>query len=154
MSLLDSAVRAGVVEHDAPGDGRFTHDLFRDVVYEGLPAARRSALHLSVAGLLERDRAAAASAAQIAYHRTMALPMGNRDLALAALVEAGREATARTAFDEAADHLRRAVDLGAASRPSAWGCCVSTATLCAGRGSSDDARSAFVAAARRARAAW
>ena len=37
VPLLDRAVRAGVVEQDSPGGGRFSHDLFREVLYEGLP---------------------------------------------------------------------------------------------------------------------
>ena len=57
VPLADSAVRAAVLEQDEPGHLRFSHDLFRDVLYGGLPAARRSALHLSVAGLLEHPRA-------------------------------------------------------------------------------------------------
>ena len=54
VPLVDSAVRAGVVEQDEPGRVRFSHDLFRDVLVSGLPTARRSALHLAVAELLER----------------------------------------------------------------------------------------------------
>ena len=134
VPLVDSAVRAGVVEQDSPGGGRFSHDLFRDVLYEGLPAARRSALHLAVAELLERDADLAAPAAQIAYHRTMALPLGDRGRALAALIEAGREATARMAFDEAAGHLAVPSRSLAASRPPVSGCCASTVTRCAGPG--------------------
>ena len=111
MPLLDSAVRAAVLEQDEPGHLRFSHDLFREVVYDGLSAARRPALHLSVAGRLEEHAGPAATAAEIAYHRSMAWPLGDRDRAVAALIAAAHEATARTAFDEAAAHLRRAVDL-------------------------------------------
>jgi ubiquinone/menaquinone biosynthesis C-methylase UbiE len=53
LPLLDSAVRAAVLEQDEPGHLRFSHDLFREVVYDGLSAARRPALHLSVAERLE-----------------------------------------------------------------------------------------------------
>jgi hypothetical protein len=137
VPLLDSAVRAGVVEQDSPGGGRFSHDLFREVLYEGLPTARRSALHLSVAELLERDADLAVPAAQIAYHRTMALPLGDRGRALAAFIEAAREATVRMAFDEAAG-LGMLCEYGDALRRT---------------GNSEDARSAFLTAARRARAA-
>ena len=35
MPLMDTAARAGVLEHDPPGGGRFSHDLFRAVLYEG-----------------------------------------------------------------------------------------------------------------------
>ena len=55
VPLADSAVRAAVLEQDEPGHLRFSHDLFRDVLYDGLPAARRSALHLA------RGRAAGAA---------------------------------------------------------------------------------------------
>jgi hypothetical protein len=152
MPLLDTAAHAGVVEHDPPGGGRFSHDLFREVLYEGMPAARRSALHLAVAEQLEQDDVTA-PAAQIAHHRAMALPLGDRARALTALVEAGRDATARTAFDEAAGHLRRAVGVagGASAADPGLLCEYGDALRRAGNG--EEARSAFLTAARRARAA-
>ena len=153
VPLVDSAVRAGVLEQDPPGGGRFSHDLFREVLYEGLPAARRSALHLAVAELLERDADLAAPAAQIAYHRTMALPLGDRGQALAALIEAGREATARMAFDEAAGHLRRAVEVAGGLPAAGLGLLCEYGDALRRAGNSEDARSAFLIAARRARAA-
>jgi hypothetical protein len=153
VSLLDSAVRAAVVEHDEPGHIRFSHDLFRDVLYGGLPAARRSALHLSVAGLLEQHAGGAASAAEIAFHRSMAWPLGDRDRAVAALAGAAREASARTAFDEAAAHLRRAVEVagGAMAVDVVVLCEYGDALRRAGHGG--DAQGALLGAAARARAA-
>jgi len=151
VRLADRAVRAAVVEHDEPGWARFSHDLFREVLYDGLPAARRSELHLALAGLLEQ-RTGAATAAEVAHHRSMAWPLGDRDRAIAALVEAGREATARTAFDEAAAYLRRAVEVagGATSAGLATLCEYGDALRRAGHG--EDAQAAFFAAAARARA--
>jgi hypothetical protein len=111
VPLADGAVRAAVLEQDEPGHFRFSHDLFREVLYRGLPAARRSALHLSVAGRLEQHTAPAATAAKVAHHRSLAWPLGDRDRAVAALAEAAREATAGTAFDEAAAWLRRAIEV-------------------------------------------
>ena len=72
--------------------------------------------------------------------------------AIAALVEAGRDATARTAFDEAAAHLRRAVEVagGATSAGLATLCEYGEALRRAGHG--EDAQAAFFAAAARARA--
>jgi hypothetical protein len=93
VPLVDVAAHAGVVEHDTPGGGRFSHDLFREVLYQELPAARRSALHLAVAELLEQDAETTAPAAQIAFHRAMALPLGDHGRALAAAAVDG----ARTA---------------------------------------------------------
>jgi hypothetical protein len=153
VPLLDSAVRAAVLEQDEPGHLRFNHDLFRDVLYDGLPAERRSELHLSVAERLEQQAGPVETAAEIAYHRSMAWPLGDRGRAVAALIEAARKATVRTAFDEAAAHLRRAVDV--AGGPAA----VDLATLCeygdalrrAGHG--EEAQAALAGAAARARAA-
>jgi RecA/RadA recombinase len=152
VPLLDSAVRAAVLEQDEPGHLRFNHDLFRDVLYDGLPAERRSELHLSVAERLEQQAGPVETAAEIAYHRSMAWPLGDRDRAVAALIEAARNATVRTAFDEAAAQLRRAVDV--AGGPAA----VDLATLCeygdalrrAGHG--EEAQAALAGAAARARA--
>ena len=148
VRLLDSAVRAAVLEHDEPGRLRFSHDLFRDVLYDGLPAARRSALHLTVAELLERHTAAA----EIAYHRSVAWPLGDRERAITALTGAAREATARTAFDEAAAWLRRAIEVAgdATSADLVMACEYGDALRRAGHG--EEARAALAGAAARARA--
>ena len=148
VPLLDGAVRAAVLEHHEPGRLRFSHDLFRDVLYDGLPAARRSALHLTVAELLDRHTAAA----EIAYHRSVAWPLGDRDRAVSALTGAAREATARTAFDEAAAWLRRAIDVAgdAATADLGMVCEYGDALRRAGHG--EEARAALAGAAARARA--
>ncbi len=153
VPLLDSAVRAAVLDRDELGHLRFSHDLFRDVVYDGLPAARRSALHLAAAGQLERHTGPAATAAEIAYHRSVAWPLGDRDRAVASLTEAAREATAGTAFDEAAARLRRAVEVagGAAAADLVLLCEYGDALRRAGHG--EDARAALFGAAARARSA-
>jgi tetratricopeptide (TPR) repeat protein len=153
VQLVDRAVRAAVLEHDEPGFARFSHDLFREVVYDGLAKARRSELHLAVAELLEQQGGAAATAAEIAYHRNMAWPLGDPDRAVAALTEAARMATARTAFDEAASHHSRAVAIagGETSAGLAMLCEYGDALRRAGRG--EEAQAAFFAAATRARAA-
>jgi hypothetical protein len=153
VQLVESAVRAGVLEQDEPGRVRFSHDLFRDVLVSGLPAARRSALHLAVAELLEQNAGPAATSAEIAYHRGTAWPLGDRDRLIAALAEAGREATARTAFDEAAVHLRRAVEVagGRAAAEVELLCDYGDALRRAGHG--EEAQAAWSTAAARARAA-
>jgi hypothetical protein len=153
VPLVDTAARAGIVEHDTPGGGRFAHDLFREVLYEGLPTARRSELHLAVAELLECHSEHAATAAQIAYHRTMALPLGDRDRALTALIAAGREANARTAFDEAAGHLRRAIEVAGGPAAADLGILCDYGDALRRAGNGEDARAAFLTAARHARAA-
>ena len=152
VPLLDRAVRAAVLEQDEPGHLRFSHDLFRDVVYDGLSAARRPTLHLSVAERLEKHAGPAANAAEIAYHRSTAWPLGARDRAVAALIAAAQEATARTAFDEAAAWLRRAIDVAddATSADLVMVCEYGDALRRAGHG--EEARAALAGAAARARA--
>jgi hypothetical protein len=151
LPLLDRAVRAAVLDQDEPGHLRFSHDLFRDVLYQGLPAARRPELHLKLASLLEQQTGP--PAAETAYHRSMAWPFGDRDHAVTALTGAAREATARTAFDEAAAHLRRAVEIagGASAVEPATLCEYGDALRRAGHG--DEAQAALTEAAARARTA-
>ena len=152
VPLADGAVRAAVLEQDEPGHLRFSHDLFREVLYQGLPAARRSALHLSVAGRLEQHAGPASTAAEVAHHRSLAWPLGDRDRAVAALAEAAREATAGTAFDEAAAWLRRAIEIAgdATAADLAMVCEYGDALRRAGHG--EEARAALAGAAARARA--
>jgi hypothetical protein len=151
VPLADGAVRAAVLEQDEPGHLRFSHDLFREVLYRGLPAARRSALHLSVAGRLEQHTAPAATAAKIAHHRSLAWPLGDRDRAVAALAEAAREATAGTAFDEAAAWLRRAIEVAGdeTAADPVMVCEYGDALRRAGHG--EEARAALAGVAARAR---
>ena len=101
-----------------------------------------------MAELLERRTAAA----EIAYHRSVAWPLGDRDRAVAALIAAAREATARTAFDEAAAWLRRAIDVAgdATSADLVMVCEYGDALRRAGHG--EEARAALAGAAARARA--
>jgi hypothetical protein len=105
-----------------------------------------------VAGLLEQHTGLAATAAEIAYHRSVAWPLGDRDRAVTALIEAAREATARTAFDEAAAHLSRAVEVagGAMAVDLVVLCEYGDALRRAGRG--EDAQATLLGAAARARA--
>ncbi len=152
VPLADDAVRAAVLEQDGPGHLRFSHDLFREVLYQGLPAARRSALHLSVAGRLEQQAGPASTAAEVAHHRSLAWPLGDRNRTVAALAEAASEATAGTAFDEAAAWLRRAIEIAgdATAADLAMVCEYGDALRRAGHG--EEARAALTGVAARARA--
>ena len=138
LPLLDSAVRAAVLEQDEPGHLRFSHDLFREVLYDGLPAARRSALHLSVAGRLEQHAGPAATAAEIAYHRSMAWPLGDRDRAVAALIAAAQRGDRQDRLRRSGRPPAPAVDLaGGADSGRTWRRCANTGTRC---GAPDRAR--------------
>ncbi|MFF0267649.1 ATP-binding protein [Kribbella sp. NPDC004536] len=151
LRALDILVPAGVLEPDAPGAVRFAHALFREVLYDGLSATTRAVLHLAVAESLEADRDA--PAAEIAGHRVAALPAGDRARAVTALVEAAADAGERTAYDEAAGLLARAIEVAGGKGV------VDLDTLCAGAealrraGQGPAARELFGIAAARARAA-
>jgi DNA-binding winged helix-turn-helix (wHTH) protein/tetratricopeptide (TPR) repeat protein len=88
----------------------FVHALYRDALYERLPAGRRADLHRRIGGWLETrygDRAG-----EIAPQLAMHFAQG-RDIPRAILYfrEAGQTAVARSASHEAATHFERALEL-------------------------------------------
>ncbi|MFD2094014.1 ATP-binding protein [Blastococcus deserti] len=150
LDVVHEAERARVVTAAAPGRARFGHDLFREVLYARLPARQRCALHLAVAEELERQRAAGRPVPpqEPAHHRAAALPLGDPERAVAALLEAGRDATGRRAFDEAVNYHRRATDLHPSPPPAQL---VEYAHALRRAGRPDAAYDRFLAAAERAR---
>ena len=109
-----SIVRGTGTEHW--GDGSltssfsFVHDLYVDVLYERIPAVRRSRLHLQVGQALERAWGGREKrhAPELALHFQRALDRvrGPKYLQLAA-----EQAIERSAYREAVDHLTGALDL-------------------------------------------
>ena len=97
------------------GTGRgyaFRHALTRDAVYEDLLPGERVELHTAYAEALDRDPGLAGDdasvAATLAVHWYAAHDMPR---ALAASVEAGRQAIAAFAPAEARQHLERALEV-------------------------------------------
>ena len=88
----------------------FQHALIESVVYNSMLLARRQALHLRVAQLLEARWAGVKSdhAEQLAHHLTQA---GELKRALPYLVLAGERAAARSANEEALSFFERAAQL-------------------------------------------
>ena len=127
LPALEEAVSSGMIE-ELPSRGlayRFTHELVRRSLYDGLSAVRRAELHLRVGEALERS--GARSVADLAHHFAAAAPFGG--------VGARRRVQrARRAGGERGPRLRRRG--GAArrrararrrrSRRSAPGCCSSS----------------------------
>jgi tetratricopeptide (TPR) repeat protein len=147
IAVLEQAVRARVLVRPPapPRHFRFTHDLFRATVYEGLSPAERAERHRAAGDLLRRH---GVSAAELAAQYTRA---GAGAAAEAAdwSRQAGAEAVARLAYEDACGHFERALvavpgdlatllDLGAAQHRS---------------GRRDAARATFLAAAGGARTA-
>lgn len=89
---------------------RFTHDLFRETIAAGLPVAARSRLHLAIGRALEDRRAAGMPVhpAQLAAHFAGAANAAPTE-ALRHACAAADEALERVAFEEACEHLERAL---------------------------------------------
>jgi DNA-binding CsgD family transcriptional regulator len=112
---LDEAVRSGMIE-ELPSRGlayRFTHELVRRALYDGLSALRRAELHLRVGEALERSGARSGRRlADLAHHFAAAAPLGGAERGVEYSVQAARAAAAALAYEQAAERLRDALELG------------------------------------------
>ena len=109
-ALTAEAVAAGIIVATHPdGTAGFVHDLYRETIYTGLTAPRRSELHRAVGtALLHRhERGAPVFAAELARHFAAAVPAVDAALALAWAHSAAQADAARFAFADGAGHLAR-----------------------------------------------
>lgn len=94
---------------------RFAHELVRRAVYDNLLGLVRARLHHQVAQALQALHGDdPGMVAELARHLTAAAPLGDRSRAAQQCLRAAEVAEARLAFDQAAQWLRTAVDLGVA----------------------------------------
>ena len=93
---------------------RFTHELVRRALHDRLSALRRAELHLRVGEALEvvGDGPSERALADLAHHFAAAAALGDVARAVHYNVRAARAAMTALAYDEAADRLRTAVELG------------------------------------------
>jgi hypothetical protein len=110
---LAAAIDAAVLFEVAPGDYRFTHGLFRDVLYTDLEPLRREQFHRTLADTLQRD---GASLSEIAHHYLEA-GSGARSVAIEGARAAAAHARSQFAFAEAAKLFRAAVGAASAATP-------------------------------------
>lgn len=109
-ATLDELIAAGVLCEDGDGLIDFTHDVVRHDVRESASAVRRRLLHGRLADHLERRyRTGAATAGRIAHHLEEA---GRLEEAGAYRVDAGDQARAVYAHQEAMTHYQAALALG------------------------------------------
>ncbi|MBE1585397.1 BTAD domain-containing putative transcriptional regulator [Nonomuraea angiospora] len=95
---------------------RFAHDLVRESVAGTTPARRTPRLHLSVADALEHaDPEGESVAERLAYHLWAAGPLADPARTAQAMVRAGRRAAAKSAFEAAEGHLRKAARVARAA---------------------------------------
>jgi DNA-binding SARP family transcriptional activator len=113
LAALEDASDAGLVT-EAPGDpGRysFSHALIRETLYEGMSSTRRARLHRRVGVALESldPEHPEAQISALALHFTRAAAGEDAERAIRYALQAGEQATAMLANEEAADHYARAL---------------------------------------------
>ena len=101
---------------------RFTHELVRRALYDGLTGVRRAELHLRVGEALERsgDRSGR-RLADLAHHFAAAAPLGGSARGAEYNLLAAHAAAATLAYGDAAERLRTALELGAQAPPERAG---------------------------------
>ncbi|MGH7858731.1 MAG: ATP-binding protein, partial [Candidatus Binatia bacterium] len=137
------------------GARRFTHALFRDVIYADLPASRRADLHRRAAEVLEAEATAGGASpavTDLAHHWWEARPAGaDPARARAWAVRAADDATERLAYEEAAELYRRAVESSPPEDPRTADLLLSLGRALWSAGELGEARDAFERAAGVAR---
>jgi DNA-binding SARP family transcriptional activator len=112
---LDEAVRSGILEELSARrlSFVFTHELVRRAVYDRLTRVRRAELHLRIGEALEAvEGRSARNLADLAHHFGVAAQLGEVKRAVHYNVLAARAAAEALAFDEAAERLLTALELG------------------------------------------
>jgi DNA-binding SARP family transcriptional activator/tetratricopeptide (TPR) repeat protein len=112
LRALEDALDAGLVR-EAPGEpGRysFSHALIRETLYEGMSSARRRRTHRRVGEALEAS-AGIGRIGELAHHFTRAAEAGDAERAIRYALQAGEQAKAMLANEEAAEHYARALEV-------------------------------------------
>ena len=108
---LDAAVRAGLIdESQLPGQYRFAHALIRGALLAELTATRRALLHRRIAEVLEAlpEAEREPRLPELVRHLLDAGPLAEPGKAAALALRAAELATARLAYEDAAELLERA----------------------------------------------
>jgi DNA-binding CsgD family transcriptional regulator/tetratricopeptide (TPR) repeat protein len=148
LGALEEAIASGMIE-ELPSRRpayRFTHELVRRSIYDGLSSVRRAELHLRVGEALERS--GSRSVADLAHHFAAAAPFGDTTRGVEYNVAAAREASAGLDFDAAAQHLQVALELGLDSPVERGSLLLELGTVRHRAGRAGDALAAFGEAAR------
>ena len=111
LDALDEAIAAGLLVETAAGEFSFVHALVRHAVYDSLGMARRLHLHRRLGETLEARHDAPQHAEALAYHFGELAGHGEADKAITYAIAAGRVAAARLAYEDAAAHFQRGLDI-------------------------------------------
>jgi DNA-binding winged helix-turn-helix (wHTH) protein/tetratricopeptide (TPR) repeat protein len=111
LALLDEALGARLIE-ESDGGWRFPHALVREALMERPSLAERARLHRKIAEALEahHHEDLEPHLAELARHRCAGAPSGGAAEAVRAAQRAGDRAGRLLAYDEAAEHYRRALE--------------------------------------------
>jgi DNA-binding CsgD family transcriptional regulator/tetratricopeptide (TPR) repeat protein len=154
LTALEQAVASGMIE-ELPSQRlscRFTHELVRRALYDGLSRARRAELHLRVGEALEAAGGDSGRAlADLAHHFAEGVAFGGAERAVEHNLRAARAAAAALAFDEAAGGLRTAIDVGVDDPAIRAEIFLELGTVCHRAGKAPEALEAFDSAAALAR---
>ena len=114
VDAVGEALDAGVLVEDFDGQRHaFAHELVRETLYGDLSARRRAELHLQMGDVLEElgrgdpDR----RLSEIAHHLALAAPLGDMQRTIEYLERAGDRAATMLAYEEAARHYGRGLQL-------------------------------------------
>ena len=155
LDALEPARRSGMIEELPPPAlaYRFTHELVRRALYDGLSVLRRAELHLRIAEALEAagESARRRDLADLAHHFAAAAPVAEPARAVDYSLQAAAAASATLAYDEAASRLRTALRLGIADERRRADALLDLGTALFRAGSSVEAVAAFREAADIAR---
>src|SRR5262245_5236401 len=114
ISRLAAPLEQGLLVRPPGTSGRyrFAHALVRDTLYEELPPDQRVGWHRRLAHLLEqRGGADDARLSELAHHFFEAASLGEEDKAGEYAERAGHQAMAMLAYEEAAEHYGRALQM-------------------------------------------
>jgi predicted ATPase/DNA-binding SARP family transcriptional activator len=111
LDALDEAVAAGLLVDGGRSEFDFAHALVRQAVYENLSTARRLHLHRRLGEALEARGNTREHVEALAHHFGQLALKGETDKAISYAIAAGHAATARLAFEDAATHFQRGLDV-------------------------------------------
>jgi DNA-binding SARP family transcriptional activator len=104
---LEQTVTAGLLAETGPGEYAFAHALVRQAIYDAYGSARRARLHRQLGEALEALGDADSHVEALAHHFAEAAADGQAAKAATYALAAGRRASARLAFEDAAAHYER-----------------------------------------------
>ena len=116
LEAVETALEARLLAEDGPDRYRFTHDLIRETIEDGLSAARRRLLHRRIARALEYQPGAPADS--LAFHFSQS---GEDGTAAGYLELAGDQAQQRVAYAAAAEFYAAAAARLEVARPRRGG---------------------------------